>query len=352
MLSLGGNAADLPPHLRVLQTTPPVAIPTSSAGGVPISLTSGTLPPDVTQVARTLPATKETQILPLTTQVQYLPVNDQDRVLFATSPTPAATTQQWKAALQAHLHKYQKSYAPSHTSVLPTASTLAAEPRPISTTPKMLDLEGGQREGPLDTVGENTKSQAVQPTISTLKLTRTHLEALERMTVSTNFPVSTVDSESTTQTINRPILHTGKARERLAPLQAPHSEQSKARTSSHQGEIRRGDRASKMSNKIIPETAKMSKSHPCPYDNCLLGFDNITALIRHKTERHDYCKKCSMDFKDFQDYLNHKIESSEHITCPVCGEDFRSSGGRDKHIITVGLFHSHKLSELKFPDAP
>ena len=81
--------------------------------------------------------------------------------------------------------------------------------------------------------------------------------------------------------------------------------------------------------------AKMLKAHPCPYEDCNAGFDTVKLLKLHKEDRHDSCRKCSLDFKNFQEYLDHKIQSPEHITCPVCGEDFRSSGGRDAHMLAV-----------------
>ena len=82
-------------------------------------------------------------------------------------------------------------------------------------------------------------------------------------------------------------------------------------------------------------SAKVSKAHLCPYEDCKVGFDTIKLLNMHKEDRHDRCKKCNLDFKNFQEYLDHKIQSPEHITCPVCGQDFKSSGGRDNHVLAV-----------------
>jgi len=83
---------------------------------------------------------------------------------------------------------------------------------------------------------------------------------------------------------------------------------------------------------------KMGKDFPCTYEKCRFGFESSKLLKKHKMDQHDYCKKCDMDFEDFQKHLDHKVGSPNHITCPVCGEDFKSSGGRDAHILAVSLF--------------
>lgn len=51
---------------------------------------------------------------------------------------------------------------------------------------------------------------------------------------------------------------------------------------------------------------------------------------------HDYCLKCDIDFKNEDHLLIHKIKDSKHIVCPICGIDFGSEGGRDRHIRQVG----------------
>ncbi|PYH41594.1 putative C2H2 finger domain protein [Aspergillus saccharolyticus JOP 1030-1] len=52
----------------------------------------------------------------------------------------------------------------------------------------------------------------------------------------------------------------------------------------------------------------------------------------HKIQEHDYCQRCDEDFPDEERLLLHKITSVRHIVCPVCGVEFRSTGGRDVHI--------------------
>lgn len=99
--------------------------------------------------------------------------------------------------------------------------------------------------------------------------------------------------------------------------------------------LRTGDAAEWTQQTEAP--LKMGKAYPCPWETCALGFETLKLLKKHKLDRHDYCKKCDLDFNDFQHHLDHKIGSPNHITCPVCGEDFKSSGGRDAHIRAVSL---------------
>ena len=166
------------------------------------------------------------------------------------------------------------------------------------------------------------------PTPAPSRLTRAHLAAFDRMTVTTNFTTASASSETSTQMARKPKIDKGKGREVQLPLPATPPLQPAAK-------IRTGDAAAWTKRDDIPELMKMSRDYPCPYEDCRLGFDTLKAIRRHKVEKHEYCKKYDKDFKDSQAYLDHKIESSEHITCPVCGEDFRSNGGRDVHIRTV-----------------
>ena len=112
-------------------------------------------------------------------------------------------------------------------------------------------------------------------------------------------------------------------------------------TASYIGRVRTGDAADW--TKKTEKGAKFYKPFPCTYKNCNLGFITLKTLQRHKVQDHEYCKICDLDCDDFQDLLDHKILSPKHITCHICGEDFRSSGGRDGHIIR---FHP---TEQKIP---
>ena len=80
---------------------------------------------------------------------------------------------------------------------------------------------------------------------------------------------------------------------------------------------------------------KSFKPHRCSFEGCLASFETFKGLKAHKKERHYYCGLCDIDFKNDNDHLLHKIESSKHIVCPVCSEDFRTLAGRDRHFKLV-----------------
>ncbi|KAK3680198.1 hypothetical protein LTR78_000575 [Recurvomyces mirabilis] len=86
----------------------------------------------------------------------------------------------------------------------------------------------------------------------------------------------------------------------------------------------------------------------CTYSDCIAEFDDQAAMNKHKKHDpdHDYCKKCDIDFDDFEAFTQHKVsmmdafqrikyrekdERPAHITCEFCGEDFESFGGRRLH---------------------
>ncbi|KAH8429479.1 putative C2H2 finger domain protein [Aspergillus melleus] len=73
---------------------------------------------------------------------------------------------------------------------------------------------------------------------------------------------------------------------------------------------------------------------PCTFPGCSLIFDSPNEMIRHKILEpyHEYCKRCYEDFPDEERLLIHKMRSSKHIVCPICGSEYRSEGGRDAHI--------------------
>ena len=50
------------------------------------------------------------------------------------------------------------------------------------------------------------------------------------------------------------------------------------------------------------------------------------------------CYELSPDGSMFHEdqLLDHKMKSENHICCGVCGQDFRSEAGRDKHVLLVG----------------
>ena len=84
--------------------------------------------------------------------------------------------------------------------------------------------------------------------------------------------------------------------------------------------------------------AKYSKKFPCNHEYCMASYRTAIDLQDHKEEFHEFCKKCDLDFENGDLYHLHKLEAwKKHITCPLCSEDFKSSGGRDRHIKQVSL---------------
>ena len=88
-----------------------------------------------------------------------------------------------------------------------------------------------------------------------------------------------------------------------------------------------------------PNSAHFSKNFPCTYEGCGRRFDDKKALKRHKEAEHDYCKMCDVDFKDYEALHFHKMQSEKHVVCNICGLDFMSEPGRDRHAKQVSLFH-------------
>ena len=79
------------------------------------------------------------------------------------------------------------------------------------------------------------------------------------------------------------------------------------------------------------KSAKSDGPFPCTYDDCTRGFQKEREMLQHKADEHDYCPRCKLDFENDEALLEHKIDSEDHICCTVCGEDFMSEGGRDRH---------------------
>ena len=93
-----------------------------------------------------------------------------------------------------------------------------------------------------------------------------------------------------------------------------------------------GTRASPSMNPgVAAKSAKLVSKFPCSYGDCSMGFQTKKAMEKHKKEEHPYCDRCKEDFVDDEDLLNHKIESEDHIVCCICGQDFFTEGGRDRH---------------------
>lgn len=78
-------------------------------------------------------------------------------------------------------------------------------------------------------------------------------------------------------------------------------------------------------------SAHYSKKYPCPHKGCPQRFNEKKSLNVHKDSEHDYCMPCDLDFEDDEALHIHKMSSARHIVCPICGIDFKSEPGRDRH---------------------
>lgn len=94
--------------------------------------------------------------------------------------------------------------------------------------------------------------------------------------------------------------------------------------------------APSMNSGTAAKSAKHSSRFPCSYEDCTQGYERERELKVHKHENHNYCRVCDEDFDNDEELLYHKITSEFHICCCVCGDDFHSEGGRDRHQRQVG----------------
>ncbi|OJJ97164.1 hypothetical protein ASPACDRAFT_123990 [Aspergillus aculeatus ATCC 16872] len=92
--------------------------------------------------------------------------------------------------------------------------------------------------------------------------------------------------------------------------------------------------SAKVGTPATPSSTKLPEptSVSCTYAKCGKHFPSKRDMDIHKITEHEYCERCDEDFPDEERLLLHKITSVKHIVCPVCGLEFRSSGGRDVHI--------------------
>ena len=96
--------------------------------------------------------------------------------------------------------------------------------------------------------------------------------------------------------------------------------------------------SAKMNAGKATRSIKYNSNFPCTYEECTRGFMNQKAFKDHKEEEHNYCRDCDEDYESWELLLNHKSNSDNHICCGVCGQDFRSESGRDKHVRQVRDF--------------
>ena len=85
----------------------------------------------------------------------------------------------------------------------------------------------------------------------------------------------------------------------------------------------------------LAKSAKHDSKVPCTYADCTRGFTKETDMKRHKDEDHEWCRLCNVDCADDEALLEHKVQSEMHICCDICGEDFRSERGKERHMRQV-----------------
>ena len=85
----------------------------------------------------------------------------------------------------------------------------------------------------------------------------------------------------------------------------------------------------------VVKSAKQDSKVPCTYKDCTRGFTKESDMKRHKDEDHDWCRLCNVDCADDVAFLEYKVLSEMHICCDVCGEDFRSERGKERHMRQV-----------------
>ena len=132
------------------------------------------------------------------------------------------------------------------------------------------------------------------------------------------------------------ILATGNAsssKDRYEHLVAARLRSSGSEAMQHDNDKKSDKPTSKpMNSGTAAKSAKTDAKFPCSYDDCSMGFDDITALKKHKYLDHDgYCKLCDVDTEDHESLKQHKRDSLKHVCCQWCSRDFRSESGRDYH---------------------
>ena len=88
----------------------------------------------------------------------------------------------------------------------------------------------------------------------------------------------------------------------------------------------------------IVKSAKHDSKVPCTYEDCTRGFTKEVDMKRHKDEDHEWCRLCNVDCADDEALLEHKVQSEMHICCDICGEDFRSEKGKERHMRQVSSY--------------
>ena len=167
----------------------------------------------------------------------------------------------------------------------------------------------------------DTQSRGSSPSVACQPSSKT---ALQRATKEQKTPSSTKDDSQTSSS---------EAHKILPPhLRGLAATKTAANTSVNN---RESELSGKMDAGSVPRPIKYESKFPCTYEKCTRGFMNKKDLNRHKEEEHDYCRVCKEDYEDGDKMFEHKMSSMNHICCGVCGQDFNSEGGRDKHVRQV-----------------
>ncbi|TKA73067.1 hypothetical protein B0A49_02150 [Cryomyces minteri] len=100
------------------------------------------------------------------------------------------------------------------------------------------------------------------------------------------------------------------------------------------------------------------KAVKCSYENCFSSFDTVEGMQDHKLEdpKHDYCDKCDVDCKDWEDFVEHKAEwtaralktnsklklkmhqAEQDVACKYCDRIF---------VRAAGLMHHYESGQCK-----
>lgn len=223
-----------------------------------------------------------------------------------------------RSNLPSTVHGFSDPHSVSRSSrTSPRVNTQAPPPTTIGGQRLGNSRSGGTPTGPTDFAQKAPSGLEDQPPSSTIK------------------EASAIKEASTIK--EAPALK-GAATGIPPHLRIPNTAANKESTPPPYKSSRHGTRAvPSMSAGTAEKSAKLASKFPCTYNDCTLGFMRAKELKTHKQDSHYYCRLCDEDFGDFNDLLCHKLENEEHICCCVCGEDFRSEGGRDRHERQVSL---------------
>ena len=87
-----------------------------------------------------------------------------------------------------------------------------------------------------------------------------------------------------------------------------------------------------------PQSASNANKLICGTNGCTRQFSKDRYLKRHREADHEYCAKCDIAFEDNDALILHRITNiDQHIACPVCGIEFQSPSGCNRHFQQVQM---------------